>query len=139
MHKVRNRGRLSGGDYAFLVVVVVLAAIGAMFGDHYGLSQRWHAALSWTIITFACLIKFCQVMWNSWRFWLGWTVLLILHISLMWLLFAKLLISFAIIGTIYVYPFCLAETFLLQGALAEISALSDPHRKHGREYSQHAD
>jgi hypothetical protein len=95
----------------------MVAAIGlfaAFMLDTKEQPQKWHAAIMWTACAFGGVVIGHREKWQSWRFWLFWVICLSVHLFAMWLIFAKILKSIRILGTLYMVPLALIEVIFLR-------------------------
>jgi hypothetical protein len=91
-------------DDAVSWIAAGIALVAAIVFGHYGLSQKWHAAIMWTGVAFASSAIFCRKQWTSLSFWAKWTAYLILHLAAMWFVFAYLLARLRVVGMLFVVP-----------------------------------
>jgi hypothetical protein len=92
--------------------IVVAAALGAAVILDRREPHRWHAAIVWIVVTFYGVLVFSESRLRYWSFWVLWTLLLVLHLFLMWVIFTKILAAFWI-GMVFVIPFAFVESILL--------------------------
>jgi len=109
--KVKKQVRLRDKVYGPIMLLFVVICGVAMI--HFHMAQKWHAAAAWTVVPFAIAIPTYYRYWSGWRFWAAWTICLLIHLAVMWLIFAKLLAGIVRMGTLYVVPFEFVETFVL--------------------------
>lgn len=111
MQTVRKRNLISNDGVIWVAVAVTLLAV--VIVNHYGMPQKWHAAIMWTGVAFVPPTITRRKRWKSWSFWALWAVCITLHLLLMWLIFELLLGKFVVIGMLYVVPFGAIEAFFL--------------------------
>jgi hypothetical protein len=100
-------------DKLDIPILLLLTLVSILLIHHFHMAQKWHAAACWTILPFSIAIPAYYRYWSGWRFWAAWTICLLLHLGLMWLIFAKVLAGVERMGTLYVVPFEYVETFVL--------------------------
>ena len=87
-------------------------AVAIVFG-RYGMPQKWHAAIMWTIVAFGPPTVTRRKRWPSPSFWGRWTLYFAMHLLTMWVVFEYLLEKVRVLGTLYVVPFATIEGFVL--------------------------
>jgi hypothetical protein len=97
---------------------VLLAVGSAILMSHFGMSQKWHAAACWTLVSFAIVVSMYRRYWSSWRFWTALTICLLIHLIIVWEVFAQVLDGEKKMGTMYVIPFEYLESLALLIAVA---------------------
>jgi hypothetical protein len=105
--------QLRRGDKVLVPIALLLVMIFGVASIHFHMAQKWNAAATWTIVPFSIAIPTYYRYWSGWRFWVAWTICFLLHLGLMWLIFAKLLAGVVRMGTLYVLPFQFIEAFVL--------------------------
>lgn len=109
--KLKKQKAVSDNTVEWIIAGLALVAI--IIFDREGMPQKWHAATMWTGVAFGPSTLWLRKRWRSWSFWLCWTIYLILHVLLMWILFEYLLARVKILGMLYVVPFAAVEAFVL--------------------------
>jgi hypothetical protein len=111
IHSIKKRSN-AGENLILLIAAACAVSISALF-DHWGLSQKWDAAIMWTGVTFAVLVLSNRKALKLLRFWSRWATFLLLHLVLMWIIFSLLLAPFKVIGTLYVVPMAFVEALAM--------------------------
>ena len=99
-------------DAAYWIGAALALAAAIVFG-RYGMPQKWHAAIMWTVVAFGPPTVTRRKRWGSPLFWGLWTLFLALHLLIMWVVFYHLLAKVRDVGTLYVVPFAAIEAFVL--------------------------
>ncbi|SRR5260370_3182515 len=105
--------RIALSDTAMGWIGAAIGLIAAFILDTKEQPQKWHAAIMWTVCAFGGLISFSRERWASWRFWLLGAVCLVVHVFMMWVIFAKILTFVRFLGTLYVVLPAFIESLLL--------------------------
>lgn len=103
-----------------MVIAALVAIFAAIIQFKLGAPQKWHAAITWTVLPFSVVIMAFRRYWTSWRFWVALSLCLGLHALIMWEIFGRLLAEVQWLGTIYVLPFEFVEAFLLIFVVAQL-------------------
>ena len=111
MKKAKKQTVVSDNAASWIGVALALAA-AIVFG-RYGMPQKWHAAIMWTVVAFGPPTVTRRKRWGSPSFWGLWALLLALHLLTMWVVFYYLLAKVTVLGTLYVVPFAAIEAFVL--------------------------
>lgn len=111
LKKVKKQTVVSDDAASWIGVALALAA-AIVFG-RYGMPQKWHAAIMWTVVAFGPPTVIRRKRWESPSFWGLWVLFLALHLLIMWVVFYYLLARVSVFGTLYVVPFAAIEAFLL--------------------------
>ena len=117
MHGTVKRG-VRNSDWLIMCASVLLAVGSAILMSHFGMSQKWHAAACWTLVSFAVVVSMYRRYWSSWRFWAALTVCLFIYLAVIWMVFEKVLAGVKKMGTMYVIPFEYLESLVLLIAVA---------------------
>jgi hypothetical protein len=119
MHDRVNKAkrRVAIRDNVVLLIACLLCLVILLLMSHFGMPQKWHAAIAWTAVPFSVMVMMYHRYWSQWRFWVSLSICLLMHIGLMWVIFAKLLADVKWLGTMYVIPFEFVELFILLGAV----------------------
>jgi hypothetical protein len=112
--------RIALSDTVMGWIVAAIGLIAAFMFDTKEQPQKWHAAIMWTGCTFGGVVIIRRDKWMSWRFWLSWAVCVVVHVFAMWLIFAKVLASLRVVGTLYMVPLALVELIFLQRIMAKM-------------------
>jgi hypothetical protein len=104
--------RTSLSDDTFGWIGLALALIAAIILDKSSQPHKWHAAIMWTFCALFGVLIFGRDKRTSLRFWAIWTTCLVLHVVVMWVIFAQVLPRL-ILGTLYVVPLAFMELLLL--------------------------
>ncbi|HEY1984947.1 MAG TPA: hypothetical protein VGG85_06035 [Terracidiphilus sp.] len=109
--KAKKQTVVSDDTVSWIGVALALAA--AILFDRYGMPQKWHAAIMWTVVAFGPPTVTRRKRWGSPSFWGLWTLFLALHLLIMGVVFYYLLAKVRVLGTLYVVPFATVEAFVL--------------------------
>jgi hypothetical protein len=118
----KKHAAISDNAIEWIVVGLGLAAL-IVFGQ-YGMPQKWHAAIMWTVVAFGPPTATPRKRWSSPSFWGLWTLYFVLHLLTMWVVFEYLLAKVRVLGTLYVVPFAAVEALVL---LVLFSKRQSPH------------
>jgi len=113
--KAKLTGKAIDDGVSWLFVGICVCA--AILLDKAAGSNKWHAAIAWTGIAFSSVVIVLRSQWRSTLFWAKWSILLVCHVGIMWLLFAHLLSKIKV-GMLYVMPVAFVETFVLLGLIS---------------------
>jgi hypothetical protein len=111
LKKAKKQILISDDTASWIGVALALAA-AIVFG-RYGMPQKWHAAIMWTVVAFGPPTVTRRKRWGSPSFWGLWTLFLALHLLIMWIVFYYLLAKVKVLGTLYVVPLAAIEAFVL--------------------------
>jgi hypothetical protein len=109
----RVKTQLRRRDKIYIPIILLMTLMFGVTSVHFQMAQKWDAAACWTILPFSIAIPMYYRYWSGWRFWAAWSICFLLHLGVMWLIFAKWLVDVARIGTLYVLPFEFVESFVL--------------------------
>lgn len=82
---------------------VVGAAIGVLLYKLH-LAQKWDAAVVWLVAAIWYLAIVFESRWKAVSFWISFVISSLLHISLVWYVFANLLRNVEIVGILACIP-----------------------------------
>jgi hypothetical protein len=112
MHE-RAKRRVFNSDNLVRAVACLLAISAVIVEFRLGMPQKWHAATAWTLVSFSVAVAMYRRYWASRRFWAALVVCLVLHLTVMWVIFARMLQNVKWMGTMYVIPLELLEVPVL--------------------------
>jgi len=112
-----NKHSLS--DNVLSWIAVVFALVAAIILDENGTTNKWHAAIIWTVVTFYTVLILGRRKWKSWRFWVLYAFFVVAHTFTMWVLFAMLLPRL-LLGILYVFPPAFVESILIVGLISKV-------------------
>ena len=95
------------------VVEVLVTLAAAVIALLLGAPDKWLAAIFATVVTFGGLISYFKPRWASGLFWKIIAGALIIHLLLIWLIFAVVLRQRTDVGLVVCIPFIVLEYFLL--------------------------
>jgi hypothetical protein len=111
--KKRSSVRENLGILAMAIVGLGLAVVS----DHWGMPQKWHAAVLGTVVPFGVAIMSLRARWSRWTFWEALTGCLVVHLALIWAFFQYALANISHLGTVYWFPVAFVEVFVLLAVL----------------------
>lgn len=118
---IKNRHRTVVGDDAVYWAGMIAGFVAILFVDHLSMPQKWHAAIMWTFCALGLATVMGRRWWMSRLFWSLWTILLCLHLLVMWGLFEHLFTAVRVVGMMSVIPFGFIEGFILVVVFARIN------------------
>jgi hypothetical protein len=95
------------------VMSVVVTVMGCVVAFVLGAPDKYLAAIYCTVPTFAGMTEYFRNRWSSGRFWATLTSALLLHVALIWLVFAVALRERNDVGLLVCLPFIFIESFFL--------------------------
>jgi hypothetical protein len=108
------KNRISPKESRWITIIGVCATlVGGGVAFYVGASDKWLAAIYCTVPTFAGMVDYFRNRWGSSRFWTALSVAFLLHVALMWLIFARLLRRTDDVGLLSCLPFIFIEGFFL--------------------------
>ena len=112
-----------------VALIGLIAIVASIIFNQHGLPQKWHAAIMWTGVAFGTVILSSRKKLTSWRFWLVWVSFLLLHMLMMWVIFAIILSNILVLGMLFVVPVGFLESLLLINIMSRIeNAMAPPKR-----------
>ena len=114
----RVKKQLRRRDNVLWPILLLFYVIAVFTTIHFNVSHTWDKAACWTILPFSVVIPAYYRYWSDWRFWTSWTICLLLHLGLMWLMFARALTDIERMGMIYSVPLGLLWFFVVVSFLA---------------------
>jgi hypothetical protein len=104
-------------------VMVVIALFGAVFVTMVGASDKWLAAVFITVVTFGAVISYCRDRWQSKAFWNVLAGVFLIHLALLYLIFAIALKRRSDVGLLVCVPIILVESSLVYYAVMFLERL----------------
>ena len=103
--------------------MVVIAVEGAVLVTVVGASDKWLAAIFITVVTFGAVISYCRSRWKSKTFWNVLIGVFLIHLALIYLVFAVILKRRSDIGLLVCAPIILVESSLVYYAVMFVGAI----------------
>ena len=114
----RVKSKNSATENIGLVLTVAVGFVAVLIANHYGLPQKWHAAVVGTAVPFGVVIIMCRKKWLSLEFWASLTALFLVHAVAIWMIFSILLQNIRTVGVLVWMPVVFIETFVLLGLIS---------------------
>jgi hypothetical protein len=92
----------------------------AVVSDRNGMPQKWHAAISGTVVPFGVAVMALRGRWSKWTFWEALTGCLVVHLFVIWVFFQYVLANILLLGTMYWFPVAFVEVFVLIVAVKKV-------------------
>ena len=115
---VKEQG--SSGENIGLIVMIAVGFIAVLIANHFGLSQKWHAAVVGTAVPFGVVTIMYRKKWFCTEFWVSLVALFLVHAVLIWTIFAVLLQNVRTVGILLWIPVTFFETFVLLGLVSRL-------------------
>lgn len=122
-----DRAPVSFKEKALAVTITVICVL---FGMVVNAPQKWNAASFITIVTFAAVMTCFKNRWRSKAFWGFVGTIFLIHLALIYLVFAVVLKQVRNVGLLLCLPIIFVETALVYNALIAIERRID--RRRGR-------
>ena len=106
----RSESKVNWREQIILFSVTVVAAVAAIA---VGASDKWLTAIFCTVVVFGATLSSYRRRWHSERFWIVILGAFLIHLLLIWLIFAFALRQRNDVGELACLPAMLFECFLL--------------------------
>jgi hypothetical protein len=109
----RRSKRSSFAENVLILCGAVIAIAAVTVADRHGAPQRWHAAVTGTVVPFLVIVWIYRMRWPRWTFWASLTTCLAVHVIAIYIFFAYVLRNVKSLALLLWFPVMFIEVFVL--------------------------